>query len=167
LYLHYAGEAGLNKRSTFYVPTIFSQLAYDQQNRNTLAGYSLGQTGIGNGRFVSAVDCVPVNCGGIGSGGFYNAPHAVGATAALAFPTTAANAIAVIEGATVKTTSGAFPPGGIFYDVQSPIAGVTTVVDGPNFTENNSLYLTLLAEGFNYDNDMSNLTFILDIEPTH
>jgi|TARA_R100000084_G_scaffold106825_1_gene65568 hypothetical protein len=73
----------------------------------------------------------------------------------------------VIEGATIKTTSGAFPPGGIFYDVQSPIAGVTTVVDGPNFTENNSLYLTLLAEGFNYDNDMSNLTFILDIEPTH
>ncbi len=165
LYLHYVGEAGLNKRSTLYVPTIFSQLAYDQQNRNTLAGYSLGQTGIG--RFVSAVDCVPVNCGGIGSGGFYNAPHAVGATGALAFPTTAANTTPVIEGATIKTTSGAFPPGGIFYDVQSPIAGVTTVVDGPNFTENNSLYLTLLAEGFNYDNDMSNLTFILDIEPTH
>jgi len=167
LYLHYVGEPGLNKRSTAYVPTIFSQLAYDQQNRNTLAGFSLGETGPGNGRFVSAVDCVPVNCGGIGSGGFYNAPHATDAAGSLAFPATPANITPVIEGATIKTTSGAFPPGGIFYDVQSPIAGVTTVVDGPNFTEKNSLYLTLLAEGFNYDNDMSNLTFILDIEPTH
>jgi hypothetical protein len=168
VYLHYVGEAGLNKRSTAYVPTIFSQLAYDQQNRNTLAGYSLGQTGSSNNRFVSAVDCVPVNCGGIGDGGFYNVPHAVGATGALAFPTSAATTSAVIEGSTVRTTSGVFPAGGIFYDTQSPlIAGVTTIVEGPNFTENTTLYLTLLSEGFDYDDDMQDLTFIMDIEPTH
>ena len=168
VYLHYLGAAGLNERSTAYVPTIFAQLAYDQQNRNTLAGYSLGQTGSANNRFVSAVDCVPVNCGGVGDGGYYNVPHGVGATGALAFPTSAATTSDVIEGATVRTTSGVFPAGGIFYDTQSPlIAGVTTVVEGPNFTENTTLYLTLLSEGFDYDDDMQDLTFIMDIEPTH
>lgn len=171
VYLHYVGEAGLNKRSTAYVPTIFSQLAYDQQNRNTLAGYSLGQTGSSNNRFVSVVDCVPVNCGGIGDGGYYNQLHPSDATGntTLIFPSgSGTNTSAVIEGATVRTTSGVFPAGGIFYDTQSPlIAGVTTIVEGPNFTENTTLYLTLLSEGFDYDDDMQDLTFIMDIEPTH
>lgn len=44
VYLHYLGESGQNKRAKSYAESIFGQLAYDLQNRNTLAGFSMSDT---------------------------------------------------------------------------------------------------------------------------
>mgnify|MGYP003135274391 CR=1 FL=1 len=169
VYLHYLGRAGENERSAGFAETMFCQLAYDQQNRNTLSGYSVSDAASGtSARFISIVDCVPVNCGGVGSGGFYNAPHPLDGTL-LSFDGTSDGNTPVIEGASIRTTSGVFPPGGIFYDTQSSlIAGVTSPADGPNFTDGNKLYLTLMSEGLNYETTFPNgVTFLIDIEPTH
>ena len=171
VYLHYLGESGQNKRAKSYADSIFGQLAYDLLNRNTLAGFSMSDTatsGSADARFLSAVDCVPVSCGGVGSGGFYNAPHPLDGTL-LSFDGTSDGNTAVIEGATIRTTSGVFPSSGIYYDTQSPLlSGITSDVEGPNFTENTNLYLTLHSQAFDYTGTgIIDAVFLVDIEPTH
>tara|TARA_R100000654_G_scaffold27339_3_gene51377 strand:- start:538 stop:1317 length:780 start_codon:yes stop_codon:yes gene_type:complete len=190
VYLHLLGTAGKDTKTLAFAESIFGHLAYDLQNRNSLTAYSMSDTPSGAGaRFVSVVDCTPVCAGGAGTGAFYlgsqlattrvsgsdlpagTNPH-LRANPALDTTGSPASEVGVqlnpVEGSTIVTTSGTFPPGGIFYDTQSTqLAGVAQTVEGPNFTEGNKLYVTLQSEGFAYNTNFHSLTFIIDIEPTH